>query len=240
MALTIKKPDAMHSYFPREYEFVPYDRLCYAYYQIGNFIKAYQNNESALKYNPSGNDLSRCLYNKKHLTEALENIDKINQKDGKSEVKLNIGCGGKKLNGYIDTDVVETPFTDEVFSATKIPYKDNTVASVYCEHVIEHLNHEDSLKSIKEINRILIPGGELLLYIPDLNECCKKYYEANNSKLVNGYKEKDWYKYTIYGIQKDENNVPSEFQYHKTGYSKEEIIEILEDNGFVVDYAENY
>lgn len=233
MAITINKPDAMHSYQPSEYDFVPYDRLCIAYYSVGNLKKAYESNEIAIRNAPTEHDRNRCLFNRDLL------VKQIKSKDGAGK-KLNLGCGGKKVDGYIDVDVINTPFTDEVFSLDDIPYKDNTIDAIYSEHSLEHVTHEQAEKAIKEWNRVLKPGGELQLYVPDLDLCCQQYLQADNNRIVNGYPEKDWYKYTIFGVQKNENGVSQEYQQHKTGFSKKEITELLEKNDFIVDFCENY
>ena len=67
------------------------------------------------------------------------------------------------------------------------------------KHVLEHLSHEDAKLALSEMNRVLKPEGELLLFIPDLSECCTRYVEAENKQVVNGFLDKEWYKYTIFG-----------------------------------------
>jgi predicted SAM-dependent methyltransferase len=232
-ALTIPKPDALHSVLPKEYDFTPYDRLVFAYGKIGNFEKANEMNEKALQSNPCGTDLERCIYNRNYLRTILDA-----KKDGKNQ-KLNLGCGSKTLPDYINCDIIQTPHTDEVFPLTKIPYSDNTISEIYCEHVLEHLSHEDASKSVKEMSRVLHAGGVLQLFIPDLEQCCSNYLNSNGS-YVNGFVDNEWYKYTLFGFQKDANGVPADFQYHKTGFNRSEIIKLLEDNNFVIDYAEKY
>ena len=232
-ATTIVKPDALHSVLPREYDFVPWDRLCFSYGQIGELEKAYAANKKALASNPVGSDLQRCLYNDKYISDVLNN-----KKDGNLS-KLHLGCGGKRLDGYINVDVIGTEYTDEIFSLTNIPYKNESISAIYCEHVIEHLSHVECRKSIEEMSRVIVPGGELMLFLPDLELCCLNYLQSNGSR-INGFIDKDWYKYTIFGIQQDANGVSAEWQFHKTGFSKSEIVALLEENGFVIDYAENY
>jgi len=232
-AITIPKPDSLHSVLPKEYDFVPFDRLCFAYAKIGNLEKSFEANEKALKSNPCGSDLERCLYNKRFLSSL------INQKKDGENKKLNLGCGGKVLDGYINCDIVKTQYTDEVFNLTNIPYTDNSISAIYCEHALEHLSHQESFKAINEMSRVLKLGGELQLFVPDLEGCCIKYINSNGS-IINGFVDNQWFKYTIYGIQQDANGVPADYQFHKTGFNKKEIINILEENGFVIDYVEKY
>jgi len=234
MATTIEKPDAIHSYFPYEYDYIPYDRLIIAYFNLQQYEKSYKACLKALEGKPKGHDLDRCLFNKQLLEELLDR-----KKDGAGK-KLNLGCGEKKIQGYVDVDVVNTPYTDEVFSIDNIPYQENTISAIYCEHVIEHLPHKLSEKAIQEMARVLQAGGELQLFLPDLELCCREYLQASNQTQINYTPDKQWYKYTIFGYQQDANGVDAQHQYHQTGYSKTEITELLEKNGFVIDYMENY
>ena len=59
-------------------------------------------------------------------------------------------------------------------------------------------------------------------------------------ELLISMRPKQWYKYTLFGYQDDANGVDAEQQFHYTGFSKTEITQLLEDNGFVIDYMENY
>lgn len=58
---------------------------------------------------------------------------------------------------------------------TNLPFADNTVPSLSCMHVIEHvglgrygdpLDPEGDIKSAKELSRVLAPGGKLLFVVP--------------------------------------------------------------------------
>lgn len=52
-------------------------------------------------------------------------------------------------------------------SAERIPFKGNSFDTLLCFHVLEHL--KDANKAIKEIKRVLKPGGKLILVVP--TEC---------------------------------------------------------------------
>lgn len=154
--------------------------------------------------------------------------------------KLNLGCGNKRIEGYINCDVVKIPEVDEVFNFYDIPYGDDTIAAISSEHALEHVSHEKTKLAIREWYRVLKPGGELNLKIPDLELCAERYTKADNSRTVNGYPEKTWYKMTIYGAQTPENGSDAEHQYHLTGFCKDEIKELLESTGFEVITVKNY
>lgn len=231
---SVKRPkELLASYRPSFHTWKPALQLCVCYNAIGDIKKAYEYNQEVLKYRPTD---SRAINNENILLNA------INRKNDGENKRLNLGCGNKTLDGYVNVDVVKTEWTDEVFSLNNIPYTDNSISAIYCEHALEHLSHEESGNAIKEWIRVLNLGGELLLFIPDLELCCKYYLDVvnNNIGFVNGFPSRDWYKYTIFGYQKDANGVEADYQFHYTGFSKKEIRELLEANGFIIDYLENY
>ncbi len=80
--------------------------------------------------------------------------------------QLNLGCGQFPQKGFINADIsMDTP-ADIFFDLSKIPYpfKDNSFELVIAEHVIEHL--ENPFDVMKEICRILIPGGRIIIKVP--------------------------------------------------------------------------
>lgn len=120
-----------------------------------------------------------------------------------------------------------------------IPYRDDTISAIYSEHALEHLVFAKAEKALQEWYRVLRPGGELLLYIPDFERCCQSYLKAPMEDAA-FMKTKAWYKATIYGIQKSQAGEPDEAQIHKSGFSKDEMHVILERTGFLIDFLVNY
>jgi len=220
----------LDAYEPSYYTWKPWLSLCVAYNAIGKIKEAYDANEKVLQYRPKD---SRAINNKKILENALKR-----KRDGEGK-SLHLGCGNKKLDGYVNVDIFNGPIVDEVFNMSEIPYIDNTIKRIYSEHAIEHVGFEEVKNTLKESFRVLQPGGELQLLLPDFEECCKLYLKPTSEK-INYYPAKQWYKYTIFGIQKSQVGEPDEAQYHLSGFSKNEITELLENIGFIIDYCENY
>ena len=230
LCLNIKRPkELMSTYFSQYYTWKPALSLCLCYNKIGNLQKAHEYNELFLKFRPSDSrgHHNRSILKNSYLREGL----------GK---KLNLGCGNKRIEGYINADIVNIPEVDEVFNMKEIPYKDNSISEISTEHSLEHLSFEDSRQAIKEIFRVLEPGGILKLFIPDLEFCCKGYLEGDNHRRINGFPEKEWYSKCLYGIQRHENGSDAKHQFHLSGYSMNEIKKELEQQGFIIDYCERY
>ncbi len=80
--------------------------------------------------------------------------------------RLDIGCGNNKMPGatYLDFDSKAHP--DILHDLNKFPYpiKDNSYDEIYAKHIIEHLN--DVVSFIKEMERILKPGGTVFIATP--------------------------------------------------------------------------
>ena len=82
-----------------------------------------------------------------------------------SQVILDIGCGNNKHAGAIGINDIKLPGVDLVHDLNKgIPFADNTVDYVYALHFLEHVN--DLVFVMKEICRVLKPGGTLELEVP--------------------------------------------------------------------------
>jgi len=227
LCLNIERPkELLASYNPDISTWKPHLQLSAAYSLIGNIEKSKYHNEQVLIYRPGDN---RALDNKK----IFDNIITL-KKHGENK-RLNLGSGGKTIIGYTNVDIFQGPGIDEVFQLDDIPYSDNTISAINSEHSLEHVGFARSEKALHEWYRVLMPGGELILKIPDLEECCREYIK----EPPNSYKRL-WYKYTIYGVQKSQAGEPDAAQYHNSGYSKSEIEIVLKSLGFIIDYSESY
>lgn len=79
-------------------------------------------------------------------------------------MKLNLGCGDKKREGYVNVDNCgESDFTQDL-SVFPWPWVDGSVDEVFSEHFLEHVY--DYEKTILEIHRVLKPGGLLWFKVP--------------------------------------------------------------------------
>lgn len=64
---------------------------------------------------------------------------------------------------YITGDI-ESPLAKIKMDIVDIPFDEGTFDAVMCNHVMEHL--EDDIKAMKEIFRVLKPGGWAILQVP--------------------------------------------------------------------------
>lgn len=81
-------------------------------------------------------------------------------------MKLNLGCGRKYLDGYVNCDAVASVQTDKVFDLNRTPYpfEPESVDEILMDNVLEHL--EDVVSVMEELHRILKPGGTATIIVP--------------------------------------------------------------------------
>ncbi len=82
-----------------------------------------------------------------------------------NKLKIDIGCGKNKKEGYVGIDIDPTSKADIIVSALSIPFSDNSVDEVYSRHMIEHLAPDEAEKFFNEIYRVLKIDGEADLKI---------------------------------------------------------------------------
>ena len=82
-----------------------------------------------------------------------------------NKLKIDIGCGKNKKEGYIGIDIDPESNADVFASALNLPFDDNSVDEVHSRHMVEHLNPDEAEKFFNEIYRVLKIGGEADLKI---------------------------------------------------------------------------
>lgn len=96
--------------------------------------------------------------------------------------KLHIGCGNCLLDGWINTDI--KPCSNDILymDLTKpFPFQDNFFKYIFSEHVCEHVTFKDYLSTLREIHRVLKPGGIYRVAMPTLDFLLNLYDKPNNA-----------------------------------------------------------
>lgn len=80
--------------------------------------------------------------------------------------KLNLGCGHKRIAGFIGIDRVKTEETDMVYDLNIIPYPfaADSVGEIIADNVLEHLN--DVVAVMEELYRLCQNGAVLKISLP--------------------------------------------------------------------------
>lgn len=87
-----------------------------------------------------------------------------------SLLRLNLGCGNRKMEGCVNVDFVEACTPDMVVNLerTPWPWADNSVGEVFLIHVLEHLGatSDSFLAIIKELWRVCSDGAIIHIVVP--------------------------------------------------------------------------
>ncbi len=83
-------------------------------------------------------------------------------------MKLDLGCGTRKREGFIGVDISADCDADIVhdLSVTPWPFADGSVDEVHCAHFFEHLTGAERIRFMEELHRILKPGATAKLITP--------------------------------------------------------------------------
>ena len=91
-------------------------------------------------------------------------------------IKLNIGCGSDRNEGWFGIDFI-SPLADLQYDvAYGLPFADRSCRLIFAEHVFEHFDRRTLRFVLQECLRILVPGGSIRLIVPNL----RAYIDAYN------------------------------------------------------------
>ena len=165
------------------------------------------------------------LYFSRKVVEA-----KIKLRQFTRPLKLHLGCGKVRLDGWVNIDSDSSLGTaDVVWDLTRgIPVEDSSCKLVYCEHLLEHFLVEQGLLLLRECHRVLELGGVLRVAMPSLDVLIKESYLGN-------WRGQDWLSWPQYQFIKTRAemlNIAFREWGHKWLYDQEELHRRLKESGF--------
>lgn len=135
-------------------------------------------------------------------------------------MKLHLGCNHRDFGSdWVHIDGGDFPHLHS-HDIAKLPFDDDTVDLIYASHVFEYFDREEAVDVLKEWRRVLKKDGILRLAVPDM-------FKMMFYCLDNGYSVERFLG-PIYGKMK----MGDKTIYHKTGYDKQSLMYLLENNGF--------
>lgn len=98
----------------------------------------------------------------------VHNYRNLRRNASHSERYLEIGPGGKPLDGFETLNVSFNSSPTYVLDASKnLPFEDDTFDIVYASHVLEHIPWYQTVDVLVEWTRVLKRGGTLEIWVPN-------------------------------------------------------------------------
>jgi predicted SAM-dependent methyltransferase len=82
-------------------------------------------------------------------------------------MKLDIGCGKWKKDGFVGIDILSDVGADIVCDVTVgLPIKDNVVDEIYCSHFLEHIEFDQVVALLNEFYRVCTNTARIEIKVP--------------------------------------------------------------------------
>ena len=148
----------------------------------------------------------------------------------KRDIHLEIGSGPKKgKNGWITLDICDG--CDVIWNLSSgIPFPDNSISKIYNSHLLEHFYFKDIKNILNECLRVLIPGGEFNVAVPNARIYIDHYInkEPLDKQLYLSYEPAYYFNsyldYVNYIAYMDDE--------HKFMFDEENMLAVLHNIGF--------
>jgi predicted SAM-dependent methyltransferase len=99
---------------------------------------------------------------------------------GREGVKLHFGCGGRILPGWLNVDGWDGEGVDAVFDLRQpLPLRDASCRMIFTEHVLEHIDQQFRPRVLRELCRVLEPGGTLRVSVPHSGKYAEAYVRGD-------------------------------------------------------------
>jgi predicted SAM-dependent methyltransferase len=128
-------------------------------------------------------DLIRPIYQQVLMASSL-----LKLKTSRTNIaQLEIGSGPAKREGWITLDMCKG--ADVIWDLRhKLPFDDSCFDKVYCSHVLEHFSYHDLQGLLREVHRVLRPGGQFLIAVPDASIYVDAYMGKRDVDVLMQYK----------------------------------------------------
>lgn len=144
-------------------------------------------------------------------------------------LKLHVGCASKRLEGYINIDSRQTDATDHVCDAGAITFVSaGSVSEIYSRHMLEHLDPNDAMRTLKHWHDLLLPSGILNVVVPDITFHAQQILGLVQSTMG----DQNLHAMAGFWGWRDEARGGSKEDAHRWGYTEKSLVHLLTELGF--------
>ncbi len=140
-------------------------------------------------------------------------------------MKLHLGCGTNKKDGWVNIDSVADCNPDQVLDLTKpLPYDDLSVDEILAEDLLEHFDKYFRFIVFSHWMKVLKVGGVVTLQVPNFKKMLFRYFKFKFDSFVDCLFGENLWNSEIY---------LGHFGNHKWGYSTESLKKFVSNFGIV-------
>src|SRR5438045_1818065 len=99
--------------------------------------------------------------------------------------RLHWGCGWTIAPGWINSDIIDAPGIDVIGDIRKgLPIDSDSIDYMAAHHALQDLKIYEQVDALKELRRILKPGGVVRLSLPDLDKFIAAYQRGDRDYFL--------------------------------------------------------
>jgi predicted SAM-dependent methyltransferase len=99
-------------------------------------------------------------------------------------LQLHLGSGKERKAGWLNIDLLGDPVDLPWNLARGLPFPDGSADAVFHEHLLEHLPLPAAMSMLREIHRVLRPGGLLRIGVPDARLLIDSYRDEPDNGVL--------------------------------------------------------
>jgi len=150
---------------------------------------------------------------------------------GARDLRIQLGSGGQRKEGWVNVDLVADADV-QLDLREPLPFDQGAASLVYAEHVLEHFVYPGEVQTLlREVFRILTPGGIFKLVVPDAGRALTAYGQSEAeffaARRVRSYlaSERPTPMHVVNYIFRQDGQ-------HKYAYDEETLAQVLTAAGF--------
>jgi predicted SAM-dependent methyltransferase len=176
------------------------------------------------------------------------------------KLRLNLGCGGRPLAGYVNVDLDGLSALRKRYPGRRfpkgiqvrrydifnLPMRDGRVDEVRADSLVEHLSFKDEPRFFREVRRVLRPGGLFRFTTPDFEATLRQWLAARDDWRdffrddEDAIRSRHWFGVGSYSLDHRWGYLTAsifgsqngEGQFHRNAYTEAKVRAMLHHLGF--------